>query len=333
MNDKTEVSSIKAETNASQLGLTVAPRRIRQTFMDFDLALDLEHLEADIAILGIPYGDSYNIDEVTNDQTNAPTAIRQASRRISGGLERWDFDVGSTLLHGKPVRVVDCGDVPGDARDLSRHYNRAEEAIRLILRAGAFPIVLGGDHGVSIPVLRAFEGCGPISMIQIDAHLDWVDNKNGIREGYSSPIRRASEMDHIGEIFQIGLRCQGSARREEVEAATAYGAHLITDLELQDRGMEHVLTQIPDDGTYYLTIDADGLDPSAMPAVAGPAPGGLTYPQVRKLIHGLVAKGRVVGMDIVEITPKCDVNQITAITAGNLILNMIGKVIQAGYFD
>ena len=83
MNDKTEVSSIKAETNASQLGLTVAPRRIRQTFMDFDLALDLEHLEADIAILGIPYGDSYNIDEVTNDQTNAPTAIRQASRRIS----------------------------------------------------------------------------------------------------------------------------------------------------------------------------------------------------------------------------------------------------------
>jgi agmatinase len=170
-------------------------------------------------------------------------------------------------------------------------------------------------------------------MIQIDAHLDWVDNKNGIREGYSSPIRRASEMDHIGEIFQIGLRCQGSARREEVEAATAYGAHLITDLELQDRGMEHVLTQIPDDGAYYLTIDADGLDPSAMPAVAGPAPGGLTYPQVRKLIHGLVAKGRVVGMDIVEITPKCDVNQITAITAGNLILNMIGKLIQAGYFD
>ena len=333
MNDKTVVSSIKAETKASQLGLTVAPHQMRQTFMDFDLALDLEHLEADIAILGLPYGDSYIIDEVTNDQTKAPTAIRQASRRISGGLERWDFDLGSALLHGKPVRVVDCGDVPGDARDLSRHYSRAEKATRLILRAGAFPIVLGGDHGVSIPVLRAFEGRGQISLIQIDAHLDWVDHKHGVREGYSSPIRRASEMDHIGEIFQIGLRCQGSARREEVEAATTYGAHLITDLELQDRGMDHVLAQIPDDGSYYLTIDADGLDPAVMPAVAGPAPGGVTYPQARKLIHSLVAKGRVVGMDIVEITPKCDVNQITAITAGNLILNMIGKAIQAGYFD
>jgi len=333
MNDKTVVSSSNTESSATQTGLTVAPRQIRQTFLDFDLALDLEHLEADIAILGLPYGDAYYIDEVSNDQTNAPTAIRQASRRISGGLERWDFDLGSPLLHGKPVRVVDCGDVPGDARDPGRHYSRAEEATRLILRAGAFPIVLGGDHGVSIPVLRAFKGRGQITLIQIDAHLDWVDNKDGVREGYSSPIRRASEMDHIGEIFQIGLRCQGSARREEVEAATAYGAHLITDLELQNHGMDHVLAQIPDDGSYYLTIDADGLDPSVMPAVAGPAPGGVTYPQARKLIHSLVAKGRVVGMDIVEITPKCDVNQITAITAGNLILNMIGKTIQAGYFD
>lgn len=333
MDDMTKAYSNNAERRGTKLGLTVAPRQIRQTFMDFDLALDLEHLEADIAILGVPYGDPYNIDEVTNDQTNAPTAIRQASRCISGGLEQWDFDLGSSLLDGKQIRIVDCGDVPGDARNLSRHCRRTEEAIRLIRRAGAFPIVLGGDHGVPIPVLRAIEGCGPITLIQIDAHLDWVDTKHGVRKGYSSPIRRASEMDHIGEIFQIGLRCQGSARREEVEAATAYGAHLITDLELHDGGMDPVLAQIPDGGTYYLTIDADGFDPSVMPAVAGPAPGGVTYPQARKLIHGLVVKGRVVGMDIVEITPKRDVNQITAITAGNLILNMIGKTIQAGYFD
>jgi agmatinase len=333
MKDMTKAYSNNAKRKDTQIGLTVAPRQVRLTFMDFDLALDLEHLEADIAILGAPYGVPYNINEVTNDQTNAPTAIRRASRRISGGLERWDFDLGSTLLDGKPIRIVDCGDVLGDAQDLSGHYHRTEEAVRLIQRACALPIVLGGDHGVTIPVLRAIEGCGPLTLIQIDAHLDWVDTKFGVREGYSSPIRRASEMDHIGEIFQIGLRCQGSARKEEVEAATAYGAHLITDEELQNNGMDRVLAQIPDDGNYYLTIDADGFNPAVMPAVAGPAPGGLTYLQARKLIHGLIAKGRVVGMDIVEITPKHDVNQITAITAGNLILNMIGKTIQAGYFD
>ena len=334
MDDRTaKTCSNNAEQNVTKMGLTVAPRRVRQTFMDFDLALDLENLKADIAILGVPYGNPYNIDEVSNDQTNAPTAIRRASRRISGGLNRWDFDLGCTLFDGKPIRIVDCGDVPADARDLNGHYHRAEEAVRLIRNAGALPIVLGGDHGVTIPALGGIEGCGPITLIQIDAHLDWIDTKFGVRQGYSSPIRRASEMNHIGEIFQIGLRCQGSARRAEVEAATAYGAHLITDLKLQDSGMERVLEQIPDGGNYYLTIDADGFDPAVMPAVAGPAPGGVTYPQARKLIHGLVAKGRVVGMDIVEITPKYDVNQITAITAGNLILNMIGKAIQAGYFD
>jgi len=313
--------------------LTVEPRKDRQSFMNFDIALDLEQLDAHIAILGLPYGDPYNMDEVTNDQTNAPTAIRRASSRVCDRLDRWDFDLGGPLLADKPIRVVDCGDVPGNKDDLGQHYRHAEQAVRKILQAGAMPIVMGGDHGVPIPVLRAFDGTGPITLIQIDAHLDWVDEESGVREGYSSPIRRASEMQHIGEIFQIGLRSQGSARRQEYEAAIAYGAHLITDAELQDRGMDHVLAQIPDGGKYYLTIDADGFDPAVMPAVAGPAPGGVTYPQARKLIDGLVSKGRVVGMDIVEITPARDINQITAITACNLMVNMIGRTIRAGYFD
>jgi agmatinase len=97
--------------------------------------------------------------------------------------------------------------------------------------------------------------------------------------------------------------------------------------------MDAVLDRIPDGGQYYITIDADGLDPSVMPAVEGPAPGGLTFHQVRKLIHGLVRKGRVVGMDIVEITPSIDVNMISCITAGRLIVNLIGAAVRANYFD
>ena len=184
-----------------------------------------------------------------------------------------------------------------------------------------------------IPVFRALEPLGPVTLVHIDAHLDWRDEVNGAREGYSSPIRRASEMAHIGEIFQIGLRCQGSARAEEVDAALSYGAHLITAFELHDMGMDAVLERIPGGGDYYLTIDADGLDPAVMPAVAAPAPGGVTYHQTCKLIHGLVAKGRVVGMDIVEITPKRDLNNITSVTAGRLILNLIGTAVRAGYFE
>jgi agmatinase len=140
-------------------------------------------------------------------------------------------------------------------------------------------------------------------------------------------------MDHIGEIFQIGMRAVGSARIEEVEAAQAYGAHIYTSYDVHDNGIESVLADIPDGQNYYLTIDADGVDPSVMPGTLALAPGGLTYHQMRKLIHGLVVKGRVVGMDVVEIAPVNDVNQLTSIAAGRMIVNLIGAGARAGYFD
>ena len=314
------------------LPLTVPPRQ-GKSFLDFPLALDLDALEADVAILGLPYGDPRSIEELSNDQTNAPAAVRRVSNHASMGPERWDFELGGTLLDGRDVKMVDCGDVPGEVHDLSGHYRRAEQATRKILDAGALPIIIGGDHGVPIPVFRAFEGRGPITLVHIDAHLDWRDEMKGVREGYSSPIRRASEMNHIDRIFQIGLRSQGSARTEEVEAALAYGAVIVPAFELHDKGMEAVLERIPDGGSYYLTIDADGFDPAVMPAVTAPTPGGVTYHQACKLIHGLVAKGRVVGMDIVEITPKCDLNNISSIAAGRLIIHLIGAAARAGHFE
>ena len=213
-------------------------------------------------------------------------------------------------------------------------YRNAEAAVRKILKAGALPLIIGGDHGIPIPVLRAYDDQdSPITLVHIDAHLDWRDEFNGVRDGLSSPIRRISEMKHVGEIFQIGIRAQGSARLEEVEAATAYGAHIITAYELHDAGMDAILERIPAGGRYYLTVDADGMDPSVMPGVAGPAFGGVTYHQARKLIHGLVNKGRVVGMDIVEITPATDVNRISSIAACRLFVNVIGATIKAGYYD
>ena len=118
-----------------------------------------------------------------------------------------------------------------------------------------------------------------------------------------------------------------------MEAALEYGSHLIPDIELQEIGMKAVLNRIPDHSNYYLTIDADGVDPTIMPAVAGPAPGGVTYDQMRTHNHRHQHKGPVVGMDIVEITPKRDLNGITAITAGRFICNLIGKAVRAQYFQ
>lgn len=313
--------------------LTTAPKHGHKSLLYSEVVSDLNTLDAvDIAVLGIPYGSPYSIDEVTNDQTNGPTAVRQASDRALRSIERYDFDIGSSMLDNQPIRMVDVGDIAGDARELGGHYAAAEAVVRKILSLGGMPLVIGGDHGIPIPVLKALDSVGPITLIHIDSHLDWRQEVNGVTDGYSSPIRRASEMAHIGEIFQIGLRANGSARHEEVEAALAYGAHLITAHELHDEGPEAILRRIPDGGNYYITMDADGIDPTIMPAVNGPALGGVTYSEARKIIHGLVKKGRVVGMDIVEITPKKDLNQITAITACRFFVNLIGKAVQAGYF-
>jgi agmatinase len=313
--------------------LTISPRFASNTFLGFPLCTELDSLEADVAILGIPYGDPYSMDEVTNDQTNAPSAVRLESARLSNGLDHWDFDLGGPLLNGCDVRVVDCGDVPGDPADIKGHYRFAETAVKTILDRGALPVVIGGDHGVPIPVFRAFDGRGPITLVHIDAHIDWRDEVNGVREGYSSPIRRASELSHIDRIFQIGMRGQGSAREREVEDALAYGAEIITAYEVHQKGMDSALERIPAKERYYLTIDADGLDPTVMPAVAAPVAGGLLFHQVRRLIHGLVQRGRMLGMDIVEITPKRDLNGISSLTAGQLILNFIGAAVRAGYFS
>jgi agmatinase len=316
-----------------ETSLTVPPKQGHKTLLYATPAPDLDALDAHIAVLGIPFGSPYSLEDVTNDQTNAPTAVRQASDRVIRSPERYDFDIGGPLLGGRNVKFVDCGDVRGDPRDLGTHSRNAEQAVRKILAAGAMPIVIGGDHGVTIPALRGFVGRGPITLVHIDAHLDWRNEVNGVKDGLSSPIRRASEMEHIGEIYQIGIRAQGSAREEELDAALAYGSHIVTAYELHDVGMDAIIARIPDGGRYYLTVDADGMDPTEMPAVYGPAPGGVTFIQMRKLIHALVKKGRVVGMDIVEITPKLDVNRITCITAGRLIVNLIGAVVRANYFE
>lgn len=314
--------------------LTEPPGTLPRTFLDFPLAEDLDTLNADIAILGIPFGMPYQASSTPNEQSRAPDAIRQASFDIDYTRNHYDWDLGGPLLDGRDIKIVDCGNVTADVSDDKEHYRRAQQVARKLFDAGATLITLGGDHGVSIPVIRALEiHNSPITLVHIDAHLDWRHEVNGETEGYSSPIRRASEMPWIDKIVQIGMRGIGSARNAEVEDARAYGADIISAYEMHDFGMDAVLERIPDGGPYYLTIDTDGIDPTIMPAVLAQTPGGLDWVQTRKLIHGLVKKGRVLGMDLVEIAPKYDVGNTTMIHAERLICNFIGAAVRAGYYD
>lgn len=314
--------------------LTEPPSGPCRTFLDFPFSASVDELEADVAILGVPFGMPYSAASMANDQSKAPDALRQAGADPDYTRNHFDWDLGGPLLAGKDVKVVDCGNVTADRYDHYEHYRRAQSAASKIFAAGTTLISIGGDHGVPIPVMRALEVLGQsITLVHIDAHLDWRDEINGESEGYSSPIRRASEMPWIDRIVQIGMRGIGSAREQEIADAKAYGADIITAYELHDLGVASVLERIPDGGPYYLTIDADGIDPTIMPAVISPTPGGLDWMQLRQFVHGLVNKGRVLGMDLVEIAPSFDVRQLTLVYAERLICNFVGATVRAGYYD
>ena len=315
------------------MDMTEPPHGAPRTFLDFPLHLDPATADAQFAILGIPFGKPYSPAAMANDQSRAPDALRAAAEDTSYTRTHFDWDLGGPLLNGEDIRVVDCGNVTADSADHQEHYRRAEAAARHLFRAGTTVIALGGDHGIPIPVMRALEGIADgITLVHVDAHLDWRHEVNGETEGYSSPIRRASEMSWFDRIVQIGIRGIGSAREGEVADARAYGADIITAYEMHAIGMQAVLDRIPDGGPYYLTIDADGLDPTIMPAVMAQTPGGLNWVQTHALIHGLLKKGRVLGMDLVEIAPSRDVGNTTMIHAERLICNFIGASVRAGNY-
>ncbi len=217
--------------------------------------------------------------------------------------------------------MVDAGDVPGDSTDGPGNSARTAAAVAAILERGAVPICIGGDDSVPIPILRAYEGFGPITVIQVDAHLDFRDEIDGVRDGYSSPMRRASEMEHVERIIQVGLRGVGSARASDVEDARAAGNLLVTARELRERGVPWLLEQVPTDASVFLAFDCDGLDPSVFPAVSALAPGGLTYVEAIDVVAGIAPS--LVGAAFTEVVPARDESGRSAAVLVNLLVGLI----------
>lgn len=308
------------------MSLQPTERPIRP-FLDWPVVTDPAGWEADVAVLGIRHSEPYAHDVFPNDQSRAPDAIRAASKVFCYNPGHWDFDTGADLASVLPPRHMDIGNV-GWSRtgDYAEYAAAITERARHFFRQKAQLIVLGGDHGVSIPVLDALDAVGePVYILHVDAHLDWREEVGGVTRGYSSPLRWASRLPFVAGMTQIGLRGIGSARRQEVEAAQTYGSKLFSARQIHVEGMDPVLGTIPEAVPVYVTIDADGLDPVEMPAVMAPTPGGIYYWQLAPLLRNVARRNRIVGVDIVEIAPSYDFrNGLTCVMAGRLILNLLG---------
>ena len=294
------------------------------TFGKSPYVQDWSEIAADVAVLGAPF------DAGTQYRAGArfgPRGIREASTLFTfGHAGAYDHEDDQVYM-GQEVRMVDIGDADIIHTDTEQSHANIEFGVRKILKAGAIPVVLGGDHSVNIPCINAFSEEEPVHLVQIDAHLDFVDERHGVRSGHGNPMRRAAENPYVTGLSQIGIRNVSSTAREGYEDARAMGSDILSVRQLRNIGIEGVLERIPAGKRYYVTIDIDGFDPSIAPGTGTPSHGGFTYYEGLELLDGLTRRGSVVGVDLVEVAPDYDHSGSTTTLAAQLLLNFIGRIL------
>jgi agmatinase len=258
----------------------------------------------------------------TPHSTEAPGAIRAASLRMSRFVGHHDFDTDAPFAPWH-ARVADGGDLGTHPRAAEHNRLLVATGVGDVLAAGALPILLGGDDSTAIPFLAAFEGHGPVSVVQIDAHLDFRDEVDGFRFGYSSPMRRASEMSWVRRIVHVGQRGVGSARPSDVRDSRAAGNSIVTARELASSGPATVARLLDVAQPFVIVLDVDGIDPTEVPAVRAPVPSGPSAATVTALCADLVGRGSFRGLVVTELEPSLDVNGISALTVARLICRVL----------
>lgn len=295
------------------------------TFSKSPYVENWDAIDADVAVMGAPF------DFGTQWRSGArfgPRGIREASTLFAfGHAGAYDHEDDVTYLEG--VRMVDIGDADIIHTDTINSHANIEFGVRKILAAGALPVVLGGDHSINIPCINAFSDEEPVHVVQFDAHLDFVDERHGVRNGHGNPMRRAIEKPWVSGMTQLGIRNVSSTAKEGYDYAREQGSDILSVRQVRSLGVEGVLERIPAGKRYYLTIDIDGFDPSIAPGTGTPSHGGFLYYDVLEIIAGLAKRGDIVGIDLVEVAPDYDQTGSTSILAAQILLNTIGRIFAA----
>lgn len=292
---------------------------IISTFCQVPYCEHLSQLTPDTqaAILGIPWDEGVGF---IPGQRLAPKQIRDYSARLRLPEDGFfSIEDGRGLL--RKVKIVDLGDVGVFKTLPQKTFANISETIKEIVSKNIVPIILGGDHSITYPIIKGFAQYERLGIIQIDAHLDFNVGREGIVLGNENCIRRVSELPFISSITQIGIR--GLLPVEEsFVAAQKRGNVIITIQDIKNRGLSAVLKKIQplNVKNFYITLDIDALDPGIAPGTSTREPGGLTYEEVKQLLQDLTKFYNIVGLDLVEVNPLVDASGLTAILATRLIL-------------
>ena len=295
------------------------------TFGKYSYVSDWDSIEADVVVLGAPFDFG---SQFRSGSRMGPRGIREASTLFSfGHAGAYDHEDDVVYLPSDTTRIVDIGDADIIHTDTIKSHANIEFAVRKILVAKAIPIVMGGDHSINIPCINAFDNQEPIHVIQIDAHLDFVDERHGVRFGHGNPMRRASEKKYVSGMTQIGIRNVSSTAKEGYIDAIKGGSNIYSVRQFRKLGINKMIEKIPKGVCYYLTIDIDAFDPSIASGTGTPSHGGFYYYEVLELIDGIIKQGKIIGLDLVEVAPDYDLTNSTSILAAQLLMNTIGRIL------
>lgn len=280
---------------------------------------------ADVGFLGLPYDFAVGYRPGSRF---APGALREASGRYAPGPEGFfDLETESYRLAG--VSLVDVGDVDPAQLEYAETFRRITEAARELRKRVRLPVFVGGDHSVSYPLLRAYHDLEELYIVQLDAHLDFSDRRNGTKYSNSSPFRRAVEdvpgLKHITVIGLRGLRTNPEAYR----AAKARGHTLVSARRVREE-LAGVLEQLPQGKKVYLSFDADVLDPSILPGTSSPEVEGLTYGEAMAVVRRTIEQNELVGFDLVELAPGLDSSGLSALVGSRLLAEVLCDFFETG---
>ena len=296
-----------------------------KTFLGLKVCHDFDMINASSVFIGAkgatPYGNMGPFCQ------NAPDAIRKAIGYMANNIDRYNFDIGGPIFPKGSKPAGDYGNLPFSETNFSENRSVIRATVAKALKAGAVPIVVGGDDSVPIPMLDALADTGKYyTILQIDAHIDWRHSHMDEKLGLSSNMRRASEMAHIKKIIQIGARGIGSAHLDDVQDAQEWGAEIIPADEVHLYGITQIIEHITPGANIIICFDVDGLDPSIVPGVLARSPGGLTYSQAIGLIKGAASKGTIAATNFTEFLPESDVDGIGALTVSRVIAATMGVI-------
>lgn len=307
------------------MGLEEFPYAGIASFLKAPLVSQPTRTHGEVAVFGVPF------DAGTTARTGArfgPRAIREASTMyayFSPGERVYDGETGTWILDG--VRLVDAGDVdipPMAPVDL--YHRRVGDRTAALARSGLLPVALGGDHSITYPILRGLAAArqtAPFHLVQLDTHMDYWDDEGGQLYTHASSIIRAHEEGLVASVTQIGIRGLHTVR-DNVELARRRGVRTFWCEQARRAPAAELVAHIAPGEAVYLTLDVDVLDPAIAPGTGTPEPGGFSYYEAKSIMRAVAQRGRLIGLDVVEVSPPYDLAQTTAQHAARLILDTLG---------